>query len=48
MSNPFLEAMNRRDADLYRLNQAEELMREAGFAPDANGHWHPTEDHPSS
>lgn len=31
------------DAEAYRLYQAEQLMREAGFVPSADGTWHPCE-----
>ena len=42
---PLREALDdARDADLYRLSQAEALLREAGFAPDEHGRWHPTDD----
>ena len=30
------------DAERYRLQQAEELLREAGFEPDEHGNWHPS------
>ena len=36
-------------AERERLQQAEEMLREAGFEPDADGNWHPvrqTEDSP--
>ncbi len=29
------------DAELYRIWQAQQLMREAGYVPDADGNWHP-------